>query len=96
MKPDIQTLSDFGIVLYGQQWQTPLANALGISDRQMRNWVAGAQSINPRIWRKLPEIAAAHAAEYRQKARLVENFGTRYAKEMAKPYFQKCLESAQS
>ena len=32
-----------GQALYGQQWQSALARDLGISDRTMRRWVAGAQ-----------------------------------------------------
>lgn len=31
-----------GEALYGGQWQTPLAADLGVSDRTMRRWVAGA------------------------------------------------------
>lgn len=32
-----------GQALYGQQWQSALARDLGVSDRTMRRWVAGAQ-----------------------------------------------------
>jgi hypothetical protein len=32
-----------GQALYGQQWQTALARDLGVSDRTMRRWIAGAQ-----------------------------------------------------
>ncbi len=27
--------------LFGAQWQTPLAEALGVADRTVRRWVAG-------------------------------------------------------
>lgn len=35
-------LLDCGSALYGPQWQCALARDLGISDRTMRRWVAGA------------------------------------------------------
>lgn len=31
-----------GIALYGPQWQKPLAADIGVSDRTMRRWYAGA------------------------------------------------------
>jgi transposase-like protein len=34
-----------GQALYGQQWQSALARDLGVSDRTMRRWVAGAQEV---------------------------------------------------
>lgn len=34
-----------GQALYGQQWQSALARDLGISDRTMRRWIAGAQPV---------------------------------------------------
>lgn len=43
-----------GQALYGPQWQSALARDLGISDRTMRRWVAGA--VPPEsIW---PELRA--------------------------------------
>ncbi len=37
-------LIDVGVALYGAQWQTQLADALGVADRTVRRWIAG-QSI---------------------------------------------------
>jgi hypothetical protein len=34
-------LGDVGRLLYGEHWQTPLAAALGVSDRTIRYWLAG-------------------------------------------------------
>lgn len=34
-------LGDVGRLLYGERWQTPLAAALGVSDRTLRYWLAG-------------------------------------------------------
>ncbi len=36
-----QTLANVGGALYGPSWQTPLSEALGVSDRTVRRWVAG-------------------------------------------------------
>ena len=35
-------LADVGEALYGPQWQSALARDLGVSDRTVRRWVAGA------------------------------------------------------
>ncbi len=35
------TLKIAGEALYGPQWQTPLSRDLGVTDRTVRNWVAG-------------------------------------------------------
>jgi len=34
-----------GQALYGQLWQSALARNLGVSDRTMRRWIAGAQPV---------------------------------------------------
>lgn len=39
MTPEL--LSRLGLALYGPEWQTPLAAALGVSDRTVRNWTTG-------------------------------------------------------
>src|SRR6185437_628966 len=36
----VALLSRVGEALYGGRWQTQLARALGVSDRQMRRWVS--------------------------------------------------------
>lgn len=43
MDPTI--LKRAGEALFGNQWQTPLAEALGVSDRTMRRWVAGQSKV---------------------------------------------------
>lgn len=35
-------LREAGELLYGPRWQTPLAGAIGVSDRSMRYWAAGS------------------------------------------------------
>jgi hypothetical protein len=34
-------LTDAGRALYGDRWQSPLSRDLGVSDREVRRWVAG-------------------------------------------------------
>jgi len=36
----VALLSRIGEVLYGDRWQTQLARALGVTDRQMRRWIS--------------------------------------------------------
>lgn len=43
MRPD--ELQQIGTALYGPEWQTPLAAALGFSARTVRRWVAGDTSM---------------------------------------------------
>lgn len=50
-----ETLHIVGEALYGPNWQTPLADALGVNLRTMQRWAAGTNAVNPNIW---PEIAA--------------------------------------
>jgi hypothetical protein len=50
MTPDL--LRRMGAALYGERWQLELAEALGVSDRSMRYWVAGSP-IPQGIWAKL-------------------------------------------
>ena len=40
MSPANALLVQAGEALYGPRWQTDMANALGVSDRTMRRWVA--------------------------------------------------------
>lgn len=42
MTPD--TLARYGALLFGPQWQTPLADRLGVSARTMRRWAAGTHA----------------------------------------------------
>lgn len=41
------TLVAAGEALYGPRWQSDLARDLGVSDRTMRRWVAGANATPP-------------------------------------------------
>ncbi|CAB4121811.1 hypothetical protein UFOVP16_9 [uncultured Caudovirales phage] len=52
-----------GAALYGPQWQTPMATALGVSVRTVQRWAAGAVKVSPAMWAKILKIAERRQAE---------------------------------
>lgn len=51
IKRDIHGLREAGEALFGHQWQTALAGALGLSDaRRVRQWLSGERRIPDGIW----------------------------------------------
>lgn len=60
MTPD--TLASIGRALYGARWQSDLARALDVSDRQLRRWVAGA-TIPPGVADDCRALLSARQAE---------------------------------
>lgn len=60
--PNRALLAHVGETIYGPQWQEPLAQALGVSSRSMRYWLAG-RTIPPGIWPDLRAIAQSRGAE---------------------------------
>jgi hypothetical protein len=40
-------IGDVGRQLYGERWQAPLANALGINTRLLRYWLSGELQPSP-------------------------------------------------
>lgn len=40
-----EQLTAAGTAAFGQRWQTEMADALGVSDRTIRNWVSGKYQI---------------------------------------------------
>lgn len=56
-------LRDAGEALYGPRWQSDLARDLGVADRTMRRWLAGADDMPPGValdlWRLCEERAQA-------------------------------------
>ena len=52
----LEDLARRGRALYGERWQTSLAQDLGVTDRTMRRWVAGHSPIPTSVSEKLGEI----------------------------------------
>ncbi|HEY2474803.1 MAG TPA: hypothetical protein VGI19_08360 [Candidatus Cybelea sp.] len=45
-----------GEALFGPRWQTDIANALDVSDRNVRRWLADAHQPRPGVWRDLEQL----------------------------------------
>jgi hypothetical protein len=52
-----------GEALYGGNWQSQLARALGTSDRTMRRWLAEPYDIQPGVWNDIDILLAKRAAD---------------------------------
>ena len=46
-------LNRIGEALYGDRWQTQMSEALDVSDRTIRRWVAGDVKIPRGVWNDL-------------------------------------------
>ena len=58
---DIELLIEAGQALYGERWQTDLANDLQVADRTVRRWVSGVSPIPLTLWAEVSEILRSHA-----------------------------------
>jgi hypothetical protein len=54
-----ELLQRAGQALYGDNWQSELARALGISDRTMRRWIAEPYVIAAGVWGDLDRLLLA-------------------------------------
>jgi len=52
-----------GEALYGPNWQTPLSEALGVSDRTVRRWAAGDFAIPEGIWADIAALCKKRGAD---------------------------------
>lgn len=57
-----------GNALYGERWQSALAQDLNVGARRVREWLAGDRSIPSGIW---PDIAALLRAKQQEIADLL-------------------------
>ena len=55
-------LAKCGRALYGPQWQTPLAQALGVADRTVRRWARGDTPTPVGVYIDLLLLTQEHAA----------------------------------
>jgi hypothetical protein len=62
MKHDQDTLREVGEALYGPSWQTPMSEALGVSDRSVRYW-AGGRPIPDGIWGEIAALCQKRQCE---------------------------------
>lgn len=61
-------LIDCGLALYGPLWQSALSRDLGVSDRTMRRWVAGARPLPEGVRADLRRLCVARGAQLRELA----------------------------
>lgn len=54
-------LTRCGVALYGAYWQTDLADALDISDRTVRRWVAGDTPVPAGVYADLMRLMLERA-----------------------------------
>lgn len=52
-----------GEALFGNQWQTPLAEALKVSDRTMRRWVSGETPVPAGVLDDIERVAHGRVAD---------------------------------
>lgn len=60
---DASLLKRAGEALFGNQWQTPLAEALGVSDRTMRRWVSEQSPVPEGVLSDIEKAARQRVAD---------------------------------
>lgn len=60
---DVDRLDRAGRLLYGAQWQTPMAEDLGVALRTVQRWATGAIAPPAGIWRDLKPLLERHGKE---------------------------------
>jgi len=60
---DLELLRTAAELLFGPQWQAPLARALGVSRRQTVAWAAGEHQPREKVWMQLAELVWKRQAE---------------------------------
>jgi hypothetical protein len=62
----IALLRNIGENLYGPRWQTELSNAISVSDRSMRRWLAGEDLIPRGVWGDLRLLVQSRWIDLRE------------------------------
>lgn len=68
-------LATVGKALYGERWQTELAIALGITDRNMRRWAKGTHAIPDNVRADLAIIVERHGRKLEKILAGLQNVG---------------------
>lgn len=64
-----ELLETIATALYGRQFQIALAENLGVSDRQVRRWLAGQFNPPAGVWRDLAAICTIRRAALAEMAK---------------------------
>jgi hypothetical protein len=62
MEERVTRLIEVGQALYGSQWKRPLARALDVNDRAVRNWVSGKWELPKNLEERLRKVIAEKQA----------------------------------
>lgn len=68
MKLISDQLRAVGQTLYGPAWQSPLAEALGVTDRTIRRWAKGEYEIPEGIAKELANVCRTRSIELERLA----------------------------
>lgn len=78
MKRDAATLAKVGEDLFGPEWQTPLARALGKNNRTVRRWASGETAPIPdSVWAEIAGLCAPQAAQLGKRAKALATWPAR-------------------
>jgi hypothetical protein len=72
-------LSSAGRAIHGDDWQSPMARALAISDRHLRRWVSGEQPVPAWVDASLERILHKSAAAMTLKAESLNQLSIRFS-----------------
>jgi hypothetical protein len=61
-----------GPLIWGNRWQTDMAQALGVTDRTVRRWVSGAAVPQPGVWMALAQLVQQRQRELAGVAKPLE------------------------
>lgn len=60
------TVHDYGEALFGPQWQSPLARALGVNLRTVQRWASGQNNVPARHLLRLQALVREKMAKMRE------------------------------
>jgi plasmid maintenance system antidote protein VapI len=58
----VNRLEEICEALYGERWQSALAQDLGVADRTVRRWVAGDSPVPDDVWPALKRLCGERRA----------------------------------
>lgn len=62
-------LAEIGTALFGQRWQTELADAIGVNARTVRRWAVGDTQMDSTMAESIVRVCRERAARLRELAK---------------------------
>ena len=69
-----ELISRVGPALYGRNWQTELADTIGLNKRTVQRWIAGTAEPRLGVWQTLDNLLAERAAEVQEVRKLIHDY----------------------